>query len=156
MDLVHRTSLFLREVAFSDSGDYTCHAENRFGTKEAHGSLEVKDRTRITEQPQDYEVRAGDAATFRCNAVSDADLELRIDWLNDGKKIDFNAEPRFIQQSDFSLSISKTTELDSGSYTCVASTDLDEIKAPANLIVQGKEWWIFFFFLIRIWRIPIN
>ncbi|KAA0202421.1 hypothetical protein HAZT_HAZT000084 [Hyalella azteca] len=124
------------EVGFADAGKYKCLAENKFGTEEAEGSLVVKDRTKITEKPQDYEVRAGDAATFRCNAVSDPDLNLSIDWLTDGKKIDFETEPRFIQQSDFSLSISKTTELDSGSYTCVASTELDEVKESATLIVQ--------------------
>lgn len=75
--------------------------------------------------------------TFRCNAVTDNDLDLSIQWLTDGKLIDFEQEPRFVQQSDFSLSITKTTELDSGKYTCVASTDLDEVSATATLIVQG-------------------
>jgi len=32
--------------------------------------------------------------------------------------------------------ITKTTELDSGIYTCVARTDLDEARAQATLIVQ--------------------
>jgi len=32
--------------------------------------------------------------------------------------------------------ITKTTELDSGVYTCVARTDLDETRAQATLIVQ--------------------
>lgn len=32
--------------------------------------------------------------------------------------------------------ITKTTELDSGQYTCVARTDLDETRAQATLIVQ--------------------
>lgn len=32
--------------------------------------------------------------------------------------------------------ITKTTELDSGIYTCVARTDLDETRAQATLIVQ--------------------
>ncbi|KAF2352093.1 Fibronectin type III [Trinorchestia longiramus] len=128
--------MFIKEVGFGDAGKYTCLAENKFGSEKAEGSLIVKDRTKITEKPEDYEVRAGDAATFRCNAVADPDLNLSIDWLTDGKKIDFETEPRFIQQSDFSLSISKTTELDSGSYTCVASTELDEIQETATLIVQ--------------------
>lgn len=74
----------------------------------------------------------------RCNAVTDNDLELSIEWLTDSKLIDFEQEPRFVQQSDFSLSITKTTELDSGVYTCVASTELDEVTASATLIVQGK------------------
>lgn len=70
--------------------------------------------------------------------MTDNDLELSIQWLTDDKLIDFEQEPRFVQQSDFSLSITKTTELDSGKYTCVASTDLDEVSATATLIVQGK------------------
>lgn len=32
--------------------------------------------------------------------------------------------------------ITRTTELDSGTYTCVASTDLDSVSARATLIVQ--------------------
>lgn len=76
--------------------------------------------------------------SFRCNAVTDSDLDLSIEWLTDGKLIDFEQEPRFVQQSDFSLSITKTTELDSGKYTCVASTELDEVSSTATLIVQGE------------------
>ncbi|KAK8743667.1 hypothetical protein OTU49_001198 [Cherax quadricarinatus] len=128
--------LVIKDVSFTDAGDYTCFAENKFGHQRAAGSLVVKERTRITDSPQDYEVPAGQTATFRCNAVTDNDLELSIEWLTDGKLIDFEQEPRFVQQSDFSLSITKTTELDSGVYTCVASTDLDKVTASATLIVQ--------------------
>ena len=64
--------------------------------------------------PQPYEVEAGDTATFRCNAVADTDLDLAINWLKDGRRIDFDSEPRFIQTNDNSLTITKTTELDSG------------------------------------------
>ena len=72
----------------------------------------------IFQGPQPYEVEAGDTATFRCNAVADTDLRLEINWLKDGRRIDFDSEPRFIQTNDNSLTITKTTELDSGSYTC--------------------------------------
>lgn len=70
--------------------------------------------------------------------MSDPSLELNIDWNINGKKIDFEQEPRFVKQSDNSLSITKTTELDSGVYTCVAHTNLDETTKAATLIVQGK------------------
>ncbi|XP_063870133.1 neuroglian-like isoform X1 [Scylla paramamosain] len=128
--------LVINEVLFTDAGKYTCFAENKFGKQEADGSLVVKERTKITDAPQDYEVAAGQTATFRCNAVTDNDLDLSIQWQTDGEDIDFEQEPRFVQQSDFSLSITKTTELDSGKYTCVASTDLDQVDATASLIVQ--------------------
>ena len=42
-------------------------------------------------------MEAGDTATFRCNAVADTDLNLDINWLKDGRKIEFDTEPRFIQ-----------------------------------------------------------
>ena len=43
---------------------------------------------------------------------------------------------RFIQTSDNSLTITKTTELDSKQYTCVASTDLDSAESSATLKVE--------------------
>lgn len=95
------------------------------------------EHTRITDEPEDYEVTAGATATFRCNAVSDTTLALSIDWLNNGEMIDFESEPRFVRSNDYSLTITKTTELDSGTYTCVASTELDKAEAQATLIVQG-------------------
>lgn len=72
----------------------------------------------------------------RCNAVADPSLPLTIDWLSNGEPIDFEMEPRFVRSTDYSLMITKTTELDSGIYTCVARTDLDEARAQATLIVQ--------------------
>lgn len=96
------------------------------------------EHTRITDAPEDYEVAAGTQATFRCNAVADNTLTLKIDWLNNGQLIDFDADPRFVRSSDYSLTVFKTTELDSGTYTCVAKTELDEATAQATLTVQGN------------------
>jgi len=128
--------LELRDVGFQDTGIYTCYATSRLGEVKAEGSLTVKEHTRITTFPEDYEVPAGATATFRCNAVSDPSLDLTIEWLNNGQSIDFDSEPRFVQTKDYSLTITKTTELDSGTYTCYAWTHLDNATANATLIVQ--------------------
>ena len=125
------------DVKFFDAVEYLCNATNKFGHQSRKGSLSVKERTRITTRPQDYEVEEGDSATFRCSADYDSDLDLDIKWLKDGEFIDFEIEPRFIQSSDFSLTITKTTELDSGTYTCLAETMLDMDETSATLIVQG-------------------
>ena len=51
-----------------------------------------------------------------------------------------------MQSSDQSLTITKTTELDSGTYTCLAESELDKAEASATLIVQdvpnppGLRW----------------
>ncbi|KAH8344677.1 hypothetical protein KR067_003077 [Drosophila pandora] len=128
--------LEIQDVTFSDAGKYTCYAENKFGNKSADGSLVVKEHTRITQEPQNYEVAAGQSATFRCNEAHDDTLDIQIDWRKDGQPIDFETQPRFVQTNDNSLTIAKTMELDSGEYTCVARTRLDEATAKANLIVQ--------------------
>lgn len=73
---------------------------------------------------------------YRCNAVSDSTLSLTIDWYSNGQPIEFEMEPRFVRSTDYSLMITKTIELDSGIYTCVARTELDEARAQATLIVQ--------------------
>ncbi|XP_018330369.1 neuroglian [Agrilus planipennis] len=128
--------LHISNIQFDDSGTYTCYAENKFGKTNATCSFLVKEHTRITDGPEDYEVQAGTPATFRCNAVSDPSLPLEIIWLSNESPIDFEGEPRFVKSSDYSLTITKTIELDSGTYTCVAKTDLDEASASAILIVQ--------------------
>lgn len=57
--------LVIDNVQFLDAGKYTCHAKNKFGTDEASGSLDVKVHTKITDEPQNYEVAAKSSATFR-------------------------------------------------------------------------------------------
>ena len=39
----------------------------------------------------------------RSNAVADTDLQLKINWQKDGRRIDFETEPRFIQTNDNSM-----------------------------------------------------
>lgn len=63
-------------------------------------------------------------------------MTLNVDWLRNGEFINVEAEPRFVKMPDSSLTITKTTELDSGEYTCMASTILDNAVAKATLIVQ--------------------
>ena len=79
---------------------------------------------------------AGTIATFHCIAVADASLKMEIEWQMNGQPIDLESEPRFVRTNDQSLTITKTNELDSATYTCVARTELDETSASASLIVQ--------------------
>ncbi|KAF5283238.1 hypothetical protein FQA39_LY17364 [Lamprigera yunnana] len=128
--------LHISNVQFEDSGDYLCYAENKFGNTNATCKFIVREHTEIRDGPEDYEVRAKYPATFRCNPKHDNNLDLEIIWLNNGQQIDYEGEPRFVKSSDYSLTITKTNELDSGNYTCVARTRLDQAEASAILIVQ--------------------
>lgn len=62
---------------------------------------------------------------------------MKIEWLHKNQLIDFEAEPRFVQTNDHSLTITKAIELDSGIFTCRAKTELDQDTAQAYLAVQG-------------------
>ncbi|CAH1996819.1 unnamed protein product [Acanthoscelides obtectus] len=128
--------LRINRVQFDDRGHYTCYAENKLGNVNASARLDIKAHTYITDGPEDYEVEAGNPATFRCNAVADPSLDLEIIWMKNDQRIDFEGEPRFVKSSDYSLTILKTIELDSGTYTCLAQTELDETSARAHLTVQ--------------------
>nr|XP_023019782.1 neuroglian [Leptinotarsa decemlineata]XP_023019783.1 neuroglian [Leptinotarsa decemlineata]XP_023019784.1 neuroglian [Leptinotarsa decemlineata] len=128
--------LHISSVLFDDRGNYTCYAENKLGNASASAKLDIKAHTYITDGPEDYEVEARTPATFRCNAVADESLDLEILWLKNDQPIDFEGEPRFVKSSDYSLTITKTIELDSGTYTCLARTELDEASAKAQLTVQ--------------------
>ncbi|XP_050421633.1 neuroglian-like isoform X3 [Adelges cooleyi] len=128
--------LQITNVRFTDVGNYMCIATNNLGSVNASGSLTVKKPTRIADAPKDSKVVAGTMVTFRCTAVADGSLNLNIEWLAKGEPIDSDTDPRFIIANDFSLAITETIELDSGIYTCLARTELDQASASAMLIVQ--------------------
>ncbi|XP_054715079.1 neuroglian-like [Uloborus diversus] len=128
--------LEINEVRAQDEGEYTCSASNKFGDIQASGRLEVKKKTKINIPPKNFEVAAGKSATFRCDAEADPSLQLTIEWLFEGQRINSDLDTRMVQASDDSLTITKTVEGDSGRYTCVAKTELDQDEASATLIVQ--------------------
>lgn len=120
----------------TDQGIYQCKAANKHDEVTVEGELHVKSRTQIMQKPESIELSAGKMAVLRCNAESDPTLTQEVIWLYNGKKIDPESDPRMIQSRDNSLSITKTKELDSGNYTCLAKTDLDQDSASATLTVQ--------------------
>jgi len=87
-------------------------------------------------------VVAGSVATFHCTATADHSLHLNIDWLANDEFIDFDTQPRFVKTNDYSMTITNTIELDSGTYTCLATTELDQVIANATLIVQVNNYYL--------------
>ncbi|XP_015921139.1 neuroglian [Parasteatoda tepidariorum] len=128
--------LEITDVRPQDEGEYNCLATNKFGTDAASGRLEVKKKTKINVPPENFEVAASKSATFRCDADADPSLQLNIVWLFNGQPINSDLDTRIVQSADNSLTITKTVESDSGVYTCVAKSELDQDEATATLTVQ--------------------
>ena len=80
MTLLYFSFFLFRKSDFADAGIYMCNATNIFGHESSSGSLVIKERTKIIAGPTNYEAEAGTTATFRCQAVHDPSLPLRIRW----------------------------------------------------------------------------
>ncbi|XP_059166690.1 neuroglian-like isoform X2 [Physella acuta] len=130
--------LFIKSVVLSDAGRYRCHAENRYNQTYAEGTLIVRRKTRIEQEPFDLEVMAGKDAKFTCSATTDPEevVHLRMLWMKDGKPITANDQRMTTNRQDNSLTISGTIMRDSGTYTCIATNGLDNSTASAVLIVK--------------------
>ncbi|XP_062971404.1 neurofascin isoform X4 [Cynocephalus volans] len=128
-------SLEIKTIRKEDQGIYTCVATNILGKAENQVRLEVKDPTRIFRMPEDQVAKRGTTVQLECRVKHDASLKLTVSWLKDD-------EPLYIgnrmKKEEDSLTIFGVAERDQGSYTCVASTELDQDLAKAYLTVLGR------------------
>ncbi|XP_013378325.1 PREDICTED: neurofascin isoform X21 [Chinchilla lanigera] len=129
-------SLEIKMIRKEDQGIYTCVATNILGKAENQVRLEVKDPTRIFRMPEDQVAKRGTAVQLECRVKHDPSLRLTVSWLKDD-------EPLYIgnrmKKEDDSLTIFGVAERDQGSYTCVASTELDQDLAKAYLTVLADQ-----------------
>lgn len=80
--------------------------------------------------------------TLKCTVETDPEEmdQLRVDWLKDGIPIDFTAELGhvFHNPGDNSLTISISSVLDSGAYTCNASNGIDSDRYTVDVTIKGE------------------
>uniref|UniRef100_A0A8D0XD64 Neurofascin n=1 Tax=Sus scrofa TaxID=9823 RepID=A0A8D0XD64_PIG len=112
-------SLEIKMIRKEDQGIYTCVATNILGKAENQVRLEVKEPS-----PQSYP-----RVLQTLNNTSHVS-ELPS-WLSGN-------EPHWMKKEEDSLTIFGVAERDQGSYTCVASTELDQDLAKAYLTVLGR------------------
>lgn len=95
------------------------------------------ERTQIIDKSEDMTVLVGTTVVFYCNATTDSSLHPDVEWLFNNKQIDFNKQSQ-ITKSDNSLTIFTTSTMNSGNYTCVVKTELDNATASVKLSVEGE------------------
>uniref|UniRef100_A0A8C3YIL4 Neurofascin n=1 Tax=Catagonus wagneri TaxID=51154 RepID=A0A8C3YIL4_9CETA len=129
-------SLEIKMIRKEDQGIYTCVATNILGKAENQVRLEVKDPTRIYRMPEDQVAQRGTTVQLECRVKHDPSLKLTVSWLKDD-------EPLYIgnrmKKEEDSLTIFGVAERDQGSYTCMASTELDQDLAKAYLTVLADQ-----------------
>lgn len=90
-------------------------------------------------EPEVYVAVVGSKVTFHCTLNANHSLYQKINWLIEGKPIDFNTKSRFVNTGNSSLIITKTIASDAGIYTCLASTETDNATASYRLILRVQD-----------------
>ncbi|XP_029995353.1 neural cell adhesion molecule L1-like protein isoform X2 [Sphaeramia orbicularis] len=131
-------SLQIFRAEKDDSGQYVCVASNSEGRSGLTAVLDVKDRTKIFNPPQDVQVVSGTAAQLMCKAECDKSLQdtFEVMWMKDGDEIPLSSkETSKYSVGEDMLQIMNVGLSDQGMYTCIVRTSLDEDKATALLTV---------------------
>ncbi|XP_069318535.1 neuronal cell adhesion molecule isoform X14 [Eulemur rufifrons] len=131
--VLHENGTLEIPVAQKDStGTYTCVARNKLGMAKNEVHLEIKDPTRIIKQPEYAVVQRGSTVSFECKVKHDHTLIPTVIWLKDNSELP--SDERFTVDKDH-LVIADVSDDDSGTYTCMANTTLDNVSASAVLSV---------------------
>ncbi|KAM4828240.1 contactin-5 [Thomomys bottae] len=135
-------SLRILSAARSDEGDYTCHAENSFGTAQIVATLSVKEPTRIELTPKKTELTVGESVVLNCRAIHDASLGVTFHWTLKGQPIDFEKDGGHFesiraQASSADLMIRNILLVHAGRYGCRVQTTADSVSDEAELLVRG-------------------
>ncbi|XP_025080702.1 contactin-like [Pomacea canaliculata] len=133
--------LVLSGLTLADSGNYTCTAENSFGSASSSGQLRVVTTTVLSYAPQSQEVLQNETAYLSCQAsyaVSRTDL-VYVWYFND-VLLDMDLDPSYKigeMRGINGLYIVGSQFKHEGWYECRATSVFDSIGAKAYLTVKG-------------------
>lgn len=91
---------------------------------------------------------AGEEMRLACDATADNQLEVKYEWLVDGKSLpeDRISSGHYKIDDDHSLVISNPTQDDTAKYKCVVSTKLDQVEKEIKIQFKGTHFSVFFIF----------
>nr|XP_054751521.1 neuronal cell adhesion molecule-like isoform X2 [Lytechinus pictus] len=135
--------LVINDAVEVDEGVYECTAENTIDatvySETDDATLTVLGQTTIHVPPVDLTIKEGAVATFQCEMSYDQELDRpTVIWMKGDQELE--ADP-----DDNSLRIEDAMISDSGTYTCVVKTTVDQnagtvqkVNASAELTVKGR------------------
>ncbi|KAL3085546.1 hypothetical protein niasHT_037287 [Heterodera trifolii] len=131
--------LVFENVLPSYEGEYKCTGTNKYGSASGNIRLVVRKPTRLDQfTEQRMERRAGLPIRLECLAEHDLDLDIKYVWTINGKKLDqIGAESdHFRVLDDNTLEVDQPNQEDSGVYTCLASTKLDDASKSVTVVIE--------------------
>lgn len=126
----------MHNASNKDAGEYKCIASNSVGHDIETTKFIILNSTKIDLPPANQKVLVGMNARFACGAIADSNLNLKIEWKFNGRRLDPSADSKLSLSVDNSLHIANIVDTDLGIYTCVASTQRDTVNASATLTLH--------------------
>ncbi|CAK5030514.1 unnamed protein product [Meloidogyne enterolobii] len=133
--------LLFEEVRRGYDGEYKCTGVNKYGSASATQKLVVRIPTLLDPfTKQRMEHRAGIPMKLPCEAKHDPDLDVQYIWTINGRDLaQANKEiggGHYHVTEDNTLVIEQPTQEDSGMYTCLVKTKLDEISKSITVNIE--------------------
>ncbi|CAB3411347.1 unnamed protein product [Caenorhabditis bovis] len=134
--------LKIDKATYSDSGRYKCLATNPYGSVAGEITVRLRAPPTILQGLHDHLISTESNARFEC-LLSSADSDSTVEWFKDTKPIApllMPAEQRKrISIRNNILTISGTTESDSGVYQCIVANDVGSSTSSALLYVKDSK-----------------
>jgi len=140
--------LLINPVSREDAGNFTCVAENKFGSDESSGQVIVLRGPRFIQSPSPRILTTvGLTEALECAAVAEGILDLAYIWKHNGITLRFDLPVDFHDTLEAAhyirapnggrLEIHNITANQAGEYECIAKTSVGRIGAKAILYVYG-------------------
>lgn len=138
---VEGSSLLVEKAQVTDSGMYTCRAENGNDSKDASAAVTVMVPPGISKAPVHKITQETGDVEFDCE-TTESNPKPVINWFKNGEKL--IPSEYFVVEAG-KLRILGLVKDDQGVYQCIADNDAGSVQASAQLVVDtaGKEF-IFF------------
>ncbi|XP_071796641.1 protein sidekick-2-like isoform X2 [Asterias amurensis] len=127
--------LVFTQTQASDTGDYTCLADNGVGTINATVRLTVYLPTFIQTRPEDTEVQLSLLTIMDCVVHRDPAVTVSVIWYHNSVPIDPDSTSRVNLLPSGSLEITQARRSDKGEYECVVTSVAGDDAASATLTI---------------------
>jgi len=141
--------LHIHPVSRDDEGNFTCIAENRFGSDQSTGRLVVLRGPVMVEEPlRRLYTSVGQSETLRCVGSAEGILDLAYIWKHNGITLRFDLNSLLLHDSlevahynrshvDGHLEIHNITLSQAGEYECIVKTSVGRVSAKSEVFVYG-------------------
>ncbi|KAI0985990.1 hypothetical protein GJ496_009262 [Pomphorhynchus laevis] len=125
------------------SGNYTCVADNKYGTAKFSISVLIIKPTTFRIVPSSRQIKRGSELQLSCAVHIDVGNSAVIKWFKNGVELTIKDKHarvtiRYLSNQSVVLRLKPIHFFDNGLYTCLAKTEIDTINHTARIVVGDR------------------